>query len=811
MIAEYLKDDINIENRYFYSFLSGTSNQVLSKEYDEDKNRPVNLTKEANRFFEKSRSNTAYMNEIIESARSAAVFRVAQQIMPQFISPDNRPDKTKIFKLLTEKIKWNSGYALISSKSIEQIIDRAAGLAVFEKNNSLNVINMSGLDLSGFMDPDIPSYTLSSRALLGYINAEPEADGVYRKVSLLKQYEGGFYPQLAMSALLAYLNFDFSKDSIVISPDRKLNIIVSDKKKYSIPLNENGEFFINWVPEVYENSFQHLSAAFLINYYDLLIQRIEQLSSLEAEFLPNFLGMTNIKSIYEKMISLRGRPGYEDSPEYQALLNKSRSFEKMLVSFIKRRVKKLSHIVNSIKDPNEAQEINNSVARLEKVLKSLDNRASYLKRAEEKIRKTVENKISIVGMSATSNTDIGAVPFQKNYPMCGTHANILNTIFTEQFIYTLPRGMELFFLVILGILTGFSIPKFKIANGAAFCIFQTFFYSVCAYLLFIKRFILIDLFTPLFVIFATYLLISVLRFIYEEKQKKFIKAAFGQYLAPVLVEQITKDPSKLRLGGERKICTSYFSDVAGFSTISEKLSPEELVSLLNEYLTAMTDIIIANKGTIDKYEGDAIIALFGAPVDYEDHAACACRASVEMQKLLVNMRAQWARQGKHELYVRMGLNSGPMVVGNMGSTQRMDYTMMGDTVNLAARLEGANKPYGTYTMISEYTYNMCSSLFDVRELDRIRVVGKKEPVTVYELLDNKNCLESKKAGVVELFLKGLELYKKCDWKGALKVFDRVLKLDPNDQPSRVYIQRCVEFIKTPPPKDWDGVYVLKSK
>jgi adenylate cyclase len=257
--------------------------------------------------------------------------------------------------------------------------------------------------------------------------------------------------------------------------------------------------------------------------------------------------------------------------------------------------------------------------------------------------------------------------------------------------------------------------------------------------------------------------------------------------------------------------TPFFSDIQGFSTISEGLTPEELVQLLNEYLTAMCDIISSHQGTIDKFEGDAIIAFWGAPLELPNHATVACYATLEMQQRSVELRKMLLEQNRPLLYTRMGLNSGPVVVGNMGSAERMDYTMMGDVVNLAARLEGANKFYKTYSMISGSTYELTKDDVDSRQLDIIRVVGKKEPVPVHELLARKNETSSEMSGVVEQYMKGLKLYRDRNFADAVKEFEKVLIIDPEDGPSLTYVKRCGVFIETPPEKDWDGVFTFTEK
>jgi adenylate cyclase len=310
---------------------------------------------------------------------------------------------------------------------------------------------------------------------------------------------------------------------------------------------------------------------------------------------------------------------------------------------------------------------------------------------------------------------------------------------------------------------------------------------------------------------AGFLTINLYLFIEERKEKSFIKNAFGQYLSPKVIDRLVEDPSYLSLGGERRDMTAFFSDVQGFSTISESLTPDELVQLLNEYLTEMCNIISEHEGTIDKFEGDAIIAFWGAPLQQEDHAERACLACVDMQKRLDELRVQWAQDGRPQLLVRIGVNTGPMVVGNMGSQSRMDYTIMGDSVNLAARLEGANKFYKNFTMISQFTYEQAKDAIDVRELDTIRVVGKNEPITVYEVLDRKDAVTGDRAKLIETFNKGLEIYKSRKFKEALEVFESGLSISPMDGPTLTYIDRCKQFIEDPPGDDWDGVYTHTQK
>ena len=257
--------------------------------------------------------------------------------------------------------------------------------------------------------------------------------------------------------------------------------------------------------------------------------------------------------------------------------------------------------------------------------------------------------------------------------------------------------------------------------------------------------------------------------------------------------------------------TAVFSDVAGFSSISEKMEPDELVVLLNEYLSEMTDIVLKYGGILDKYEGDAIMAFFGAPLDDPEHTKKCCLMALEMQERLAELRREWQKQGKPQLRVRIGINTGPMVVGNMGSKVRMDYTIMGDAVNLASRLEGVNKEYGTEIIISQDTYEACREEIEVRELDSIRVVGKKEAVAIYELLCRKGELAPEKKAMLKLYVQGLNLYKNRQWDEAITIFGEIFDKDPDDGPSLTYLERCLDYRINDPGPDWDGVHTMQFK
>ncbi|MCZ8342192.1 MAG: adenylate/guanylate cyclase domain-containing protein [Leptospira sp.] len=318
------------------------------------------------------------------------------------------------------------------------------------------------------------------------------------------------------------------------------------------------------------------------------------------------------------------------------------------------------------------------------------------------------------------------------------HAHAVNTILNQEFLSTVPNwGMFLIYLG-LGLMIGFLQPRVKTHIGFAIMLTQLLVYGVvCLYIF--QEFNLISV-LPSVTIEQIVVFVAIIgfRILTEEANVKYIRQTFSKFVSKDVVDELLKHPDNLALGGSKREITIFFSDVRGFTTISEQLGPEDLVKLLNEYLSAMTDIIIEYKGTIDKYMGDAIMAFWGAPVPLEDHAYYACVAALAQLEHLKVLQQKWAERNVPVIDIGCGLNSGPAVVGNMGSSHRMEYTCMGDTINLGSRLEGSNKMYGTNIIISEYTYEKVKDRVVARELDLVRVKGKTQPVRIYELIGITN-------------------------------------------------------------------------
>lgn len=429
----------------------------------------------------------------------------------------------------------------------------------------------------------------------------------------------------------------------------------------------------------------------------------------------------------------------------------------------------------------------------------------------------LRDRIVLIGATEAGIFDLRTTPVDVAYPGVEVHATLLENLISGSYFrkHLLNDLFTILLILAVGLFLGIVLPRVKSFYGALLALAMLVGYT------FAHRWMVNELLTWTSYIYVSLSILSVwiavtlFRYLVSDKDRRFIRGAFQQYLSPEVISQLVENPDLLRLGGERRRMTAFFSDVQGFSSISEDLDPSELVALLNDYLTEMTDIITEYGGTVDKYEGDAIIAFFGAPLPQEDHARRACLVSLSMQKRLAEMRENWAQEGRPQLHMRIGLNTGLMVVGNMGSRKRFDYTMMGNSVNLAARLEGANKNYGTFLCASEFTYEDAREAVEVREIDLIRVVGIQQPVRLYELLAERGKLSAAQLAAQEAFAKGLAQYRAQDWDAAESSFQQVLQAIPEDPPAKTFIDRCQLYRQQPPlpagEEEWDGVFVASSK
>ena len=434
---------------------------------------------------------------------------------------------------------------------------------------------------------------------------------------------------------------------------------------------------------------------------------------------------------------------------------------------------------------------------------------------------TFKNKIVFVGATAKGIGDLRTTPFQtqdQEYMGVEINANVAdNILHTDEpnrtFVHRgfIQELIDVCFIVFFGLAMSWVFSNLKPLNAtASMVVALTIFLAIVAFS-FAHFGMWLYVIVPVTTLLIDYGAITSYRMIFEEREKRKVRKTFERYVPPGVISLIEKDPQKyFKPGGETREMTIMFSDIRSFTTICEGMTADELVLLLNEYLGAMTEVLFQNWGTLDKYIGDALMAFWGSPYPQEDHAIRGCACALGMSKRLEELNRQWEAKGKKRLEIGIGVNTGPVNVGNMGCDIRFSWTVMGDHVNLASRLEGANKAYHTTRIVSEYTYAYAQEHFLFRPLDRIRVKGKLKPVYIYELLgypEERAAYED----LIHRWTDAQEAYFRQSWDEAAQKFEDLLSHYPDDGPSFAFLKRCHGFRSQAPEDGWDGVYIAKEK
>jgi len=443
-------------------------------------------------------------------------------------------------------------------------------------------------------------------------------------------------------------------------------------------------------------------------------------------------------------------------------------------------------------------------------------------------RPAVEGQVVLVGQMAQGLSDFGPTPFSPLEPLVHVQAVALNNILQSDYLRIVPLWQILLGWLPLAWGTLYFLRKSSVALSAIVPALLVAAYAATAFFIFRSQSMQLPFFLPVLGFLLVHGGALIDRLVLERQAKNRIKNLFGTYVSPEVVERMVSSGEDPKLGGQEAEITAFFSDIQGFSTFSEKLGAERLVILMIDYLSAMTDILVYRGGTLDKYIGDAIVGMFGAPLHFPDHAYRACAATIEMQKKQAELREKWRTEGGwpdivHQMQTRIGLNTGSAVIGNMGSPRRFNYTMMGDTVNLAARCESGAKSYGVYNMITGETRLAAIAEKDdiaYRYLDKIVVKGRTQPAEIFEILGFRSDLPDMAKECIELYSGGIESYLARDWDLARATFERSAVLEPSQRgslpgvstnPSLVMVERCLAMKVDPPGEDWDGRYVMTSK
>ena len=710
------------------------------------------------------------------------------------------------------------------------------------KGNQYYLIDQGGDNRLGFC-PALEQFMKGAKGA-GFTNVVLDSDGTRRRVELLSRQNDGYIGQLTFAPILKKLD---PKELIRMPVSLKLIDAKNpdneaERINITIPLDAHGRMLINWLNKEFIDSFRRESVVMLYQLDETESKIVSLLETLNGfnlwdaqgkplsykEEVSGLLNDYNYIKQYKTFLLQKCRGFAEDGnaigggilpEEYADYFDARQTFFERVRNFIdgfyfEEINSRLDEMKNELDEQNYI-DIKDEIKILYENLKNEDE--IYHGTFNEK-KKAYDGSFCIVGNTASSTTDLGTTPFNRAYPNVGTHANVYNTIMNQDFVREIHWLLGFAIASLLAFLSVVYTGGKKAWIQNMFGIFTVIISIGLPFGLIGFWGLYVPVVAPVVVTSFSYLLVVVLRFVTAEKDKGVLRNAFSTYLAPAVVEEIVKDPSKLKLGGDEKRMTALFSDIKSFSAFSELVTPTKLVSILNEYLGSMSDRILAEQGTIDKYIGDSIVSFFGAPIDLKNSAWNACVSAIRMkqEETLFNRRALADGTIPRALETRIGINSGEMVVGNMGTSAKMNYTIMGDAVNLASRLEGVNKVYKSWILCSDATWKEANSgeNFDkilARKLDRVRVVGRAEPVQLWNILGFKEELPENVLEAAEIFKNAMELYLKRDFIKAGKLFIKANKFLPEDETPLVYAQRCKEYLENGLSVNWDGIVNMTSK
>ncbi|MCR5401683.1 MAG: adenylate/guanylate cyclase domain-containing protein [Treponema sp.] len=746
-----------------------------------------------------------------------------------------------------------------------------------KKSNDFTSVDQYNGEESGF-SPAMHTFLKRARGV-GFTNVVIDNDGVRRRVELLFNHNGNYLGQLTFGPLLNYLD--------VQKIERKNNKLIlydvkfpgkDERETVKIPLDDNGRMLINWLHRDFGDSFKQESAYSLVQLKFLEEDIAQNLSNLTQYMirrpdgtLPDFLN--DAGDLYDYALTIKD---YKNQ-----LLSKCTGFDEnsspydgisqdMYDEYFSMKDEFYSYVLDySSQDYNEQidevlngiRKIDSSVdiAKIDEIKESLlseiktlyENVSSYVKYTKD-LKEKFNGAICIIGNTASSTTDLGATPFVRAYFNVGTHANVINTVLQKNFIYPVNWLSGFIFTVLVTFLVFFLCHNMSNTS-------QNIFNGITLFAIVLLPFILMLGFS-IYIPFVTSIVFAILafiggltiRFILSSREKRFIVQMASSFANKDTVDFLRKNPDKFNTSGEKKGITALFSDIQKFSTFSEGMGliygeegPNKLIQNLNEYLGAMSNEILANNGTIDKYEGDAIISMFGAPDPDRRHTVnewsyLCLDSAIKMKKVeqefnkahgdlfkkyMVTAKDEDGFDIQKEIELkpfqtRIGINTGDAFVGLMGSQteqfSKMNYTMIGDTVNLASRLEGVNKVYGTWIMCSDETWNSANTGANEgkivsKRLDRVRVVGRSTPVQLYTILGFRDEMSDKELEEIELFHKAIDLYLERNFVEAEKLFRDANAMNPDDAAALVFADRCHQYGQNGVQKNWDGVMNMTSK
>ncbi len=682
----------------------------------------------------------------------------------------------------------------------------------------------------------------------GFVTAEPDSDGVLRRVRLLASDGANAYPQFALAVAAEELARRHGGRYDLSAAPGRVTIRCADGHRRVLPVDENGQMLINWSQRFAVGtaapSPRHISAAAVLSFWqnaqsirnnnDLarllqlsLAQRLGQQDLLELFAQADRLEQQHLQGELARQRALLYEPAAARSQPSDDSAERKARLEERIDQAVAEMLGELDFYLSGLEtdDPLAAE-----IARINGLLNDIAQANEDIRRRQEaqvaELAFVVSGKICLIGSTATAAGDFHVTPLdtargegqQPRTPGVVVHANILGTILSGRFIRPAPTWVNLLVILAAGAVISYltatrrvqiAVPL-AVLLGAAYWAFGTF-------VVFGQWRFDLALVAPGGAILASLLMVTAYRQLTEERAKRHIRGLFAQALSPELVDRLIAEPSLAELGGERRVLSCFFSDLEGFTAISENLGEQETVRLLNRYFDLMSRVIQERHGGyINKFLGDGILALFGAPVPLADHAGRAIRAAVDCQREIERFNEALASSfgAAGSLRCRIGVTTGEAMVGNCGSSQRLDYTAIGDTVNLASRLESANKFFKTRILTDDPTLRQAIQSPDdllARPLGEVYVVGKDVQIAVWEVYAGPAPAEPETQWAYERFARAVGLYRRRQFAEATELFEAILKANPADHPAEIYLSLCRTHLTTPPPSDWDAALRLTEK
>ena len=655
---------------------------------------------------------------------------------------------------------------------------------------------------------------------VGCVNAQSDSDGVMRRPAMFFRIGDRAYPYLGLQMGLKELETPELRVETAVRPQaveiRRIGRSDGAVRSTTIlPIDGQGRLFVNWVGNSdrmrgKQDYFAHLSLLKIVQFYQMRVEVLDENVRRTLDQLPE-----------ESRTAVQGDKYVRLSDRYRELLKGGREATPGEARSVEERMEKIrSKMIGEFNDYIAAMD-----ERLAKITSPRakeqggKERAKWVEQVtaitapddlERELRSIVAGKTCLIGSAATASGDLHAIPLGSATPGMDILANVANMSLTGQTLRHAPPWVNFGYLLIVGLVVSFFVTHFSTVSSAAATAATIVASGAFFWALFTGPAILVPGAGPVVTAVLTFAGVTAYKELLTQRSKRKLQRELEKNTSAELVKILLEHPEFLSQA-RRMTGTFFFSDVKSFTSITEKMDAEVLFPFINRYLDRVTQELRNHQAFVDKYIGDGIMALFGIPVPTPDHARLGCKAALDCQAALRPLNAEFKLEGLPEVKMRIGIHSGEVRAGNVGSLERSNYTVLGDNVNLAARLEGANKEYDTSVMISEATWELVAGKFVARELDTIRVVGKRKPVRIFELLGVAGSPPPMEPAFLEAYAAALAKFKERQWAEAIGAFQKAMELKPGDRPSQTYIERAKVFQLMPPPSDWEGVFELTSK